>query len=108
MPDDEKLYADLWMKLSDQFWKHVSLLPVVQLAVLASWYTMLKDLHLCLALGSLAFGAIVMAVGFALLYRTTEYIRHFRNKIARHLAGVPEPWFKGERLACWCQPCASW
>jgi hypothetical protein len=99
MPDDdEKLYADLWMKLSDQFWKHVALLPAIQLGVFASWYTLLSQNELILAICSLLFGAVVMGVAGALLFRTTQYITFFRRKISRYMEEMPEPWLRGRNI----------
>jgi len=85
MSEDEKLYVDLWVKQSDLFLKLVALVPVVELAIVASWYTLMKDGNSTPAQWVAALGALVMAAATIILWRTTQYIGHFRSQISRLL-----------------------
>jgi hypothetical protein len=84
--DDElRFYTDLWVKQSDLFLKLLALDPLLELAILASWYSLMKDGQLAFAQYSAGFGAVVLIGATVILYRTARYIGHFREKIQASL-----------------------
>ena len=93
--DEDKFFADLWVKQYDIFFRIVSLVPLGELAILAGWYTLMKDGHTRLAQGMAMLGAFVMIVAWASLRRTTRYIRYFRKKLEPLLEGAPPVSIKG-------------
>jgi hypothetical protein len=87
--DWEKLLSDLWMRQTDVFLKLVSLMPVIELGILAGWYALIKDDKDVLALIAALLGVIVMLIAWAYLYRATVYIEYFKNE-SFILRDVPE------------------
>ncbi|QWG14477.1 hypothetical protein KMZ29_07355 [Bradyrhizobium sediminis] len=83
--DEDKLYADLWVKQSDLFLKLVALVPVAELGITASWYSLMTAGHPRTAHWAAFIGVLVMSAACVILLRTTQYIGHFRAKIAHLL-----------------------
>jgi hypothetical protein len=79
--DQEKLSAYLWMQHTDLFLKLVSLMPVIELGILAGWYKLMYDQMNFLALAAAIIGVIVMAIAWLYLSRVTVYIRYFRDEV---------------------------
>jgi hypothetical protein len=98
MSEDDKLYADLWVKQSDLFLKLVALVPVVELGITASCYTLMNASHPKTAQWVAVVGVLVMGAAFIILRRTTDYIGHFRNKITHLLPVVTESQLTGRKV----------
>jgi hypothetical protein len=79
--DKDKLFADLWMRQTDIFLKLVSLMPVIELGILAGWYKLISDGMNVLALLAAVVGVIVMLIAFLYLYRATVYIEYFLDQV---------------------------
>ena len=85
LSEEDKLYAELWSKQSDIFLKLVTLIPVAELAITASWYALMGAGHPRTAHWVAVIGVLVMGAAFVFLRSTAEYISHFRSKISRLL-----------------------
>lgn len=81
LADEEKLLADLWMRQTDLFLKLVSLMPAIELGILAGWYNLMKDDRNVLALLAAVLGVIVMLIAWTYLYRATVYIAYFQDQV---------------------------
>jgi hypothetical protein len=79
--DEKKLLADLWMRQTDIFLKLVSLMPVIELGILAGWYKLMKDQRNDIALIAAVLGVIVMLIAWTYLYRATKYISYFKDQV---------------------------
>ncbi len=101
--DQDKLFADLWMKQSDLFLKLAALIPVLELAILAGWYGLMRDDQPELARWAALLGTFVMLVALVILWRASLRIRHFRDKLGELLAGLPRSTLTGRGTAI-CLP----
>lgn len=88
--EDEKLFADLWMKQIDLFLRIVAVIPIAEFGLLVGWYKLISDGQSALARMAALLGVVVMLMIWAILHRTVRYIRYFRSKI-ESLAGGPSP-----------------
>ena len=88
--DEEKLLADLWMRQTDIFLKTLTLMPAIELGILAGWYVLVNDhRHYVLinehrystAILAAIFGALIMLLAFTYLYRAQVYIGHFHDRV---------------------------
>jgi hypothetical protein len=89
LDDEKKLLADLWMRQTDIFLKLVSLMPVIELGILAGWYKLMKDQRNDIALIAALLGVIVMLIAWTYLYRATKYISYFKDQVPV-LGAVPD------------------
>ena len=96
--DDEKFFADLWIKHAELFLKVVAFVPVIQLGIMAGWYALMKDEEPVLARSLAGFGVLVMLVASFILNRTSWYVWHFRQRLETLLAGNPHNPIRGKWL----------
>jgi hypothetical protein len=97
------LFADLWIEQSDILLRGVSLVPLVQAAILAGWYALKRDGQDVLATAAAASGALVMILATIYLARTVQYVAYFRDRMGPLIESVPTGWVNGKR-ACLLVP----
>ena len=97
--DEDKLFADMWMKQKEIFFRYISFIPVVEIAVLASWFGLIKDRRSGLAQITLVCGAFVMLIASVMIWRSTQYVSYFRNKISHLFSEMSTPTINTRRIA---------
>jgi hypothetical protein len=101
---EEEFFADLWMRQSDILLKATSFMPVVELAVLAAWYGLVKDRQILMARFVAIAGAAVMVLASIYMGRTVQYVSFFRKKMGSLMKAAPKGWFGLGRYACLAVP----
>ena len=96
--DEDKLFADMWMKQKDLFLRFVSFVPLIEIAILASWFPLARDKREILAQTILLGGAVVMVAATVMMWRIIQYVSYFRSKLDRFLVGMPDTLFTSRRV----------
>ncbi len=106
--DEDKLFAELWKEQSKILLQATSFIPLIQIAIMAAWYTLLKDQQISLAQIVALGGAVVMLLATIYMIRTVQYVGYFRSKIDGLdglLSGMPRTvWGLTGRFACLSPP----
>ncbi|HWD27597.1 MAG TPA: hypothetical protein VG387_10560 [Rhizomicrobium sp.] len=112
--EDEKFFADLWMRQGELVWWAMGLIPTIEAAVLAAWYVLHKeespDLAICVAL----IGIVVMACTWIILIARSAMSRTSTCRSAGYCpAAGPEPFAPvsfglGATFLSCCRCSASW
>lgn len=94
--DDEKFFADLWLRQGELVWKAMALIPTIEAAVMAAWYVLRGEGSPDLAIGVAIVGIAVMIFTWIILDRTVGYVAHFRSQISRLLPRQEQGWLRSK------------
>lgn len=72
--EEEKIYADMWMKQKDLFLRFVSFVPLIEIAILASWFALTRDGRPFAAQLLMIGGAFVMGAAWLMMWRIVQYV----------------------------------
>jgi hypothetical protein len=98
MSDEDKFHADAWLRQSDILLKLMALIPVSELAIAASWYTLMIANHPKTAHWVAFVGVLVMVATLTITRRTAGYISHHRYKISHLLPSRPPGLLTGRNV----------